>query len=239
MHRPSPVVLGSLSVICGYVLIRGCVYHFFPITSLESWFFRDTLMSLPRFGAFTTLLLLNRSWNASRFDLLPKDFGRAVLMGFVPTALWILYFSGSQGETYPPFMKFVGFFTSLIVGAFEEYAFRGPLLSALCQQLSVFTATILGSVLFTVYHFQAQSFQAWIAIFLTGVIYANLRLRGLGLGWLALIHGITDASLFMFPSQNPALFGLYGLTFQGGLLIYAVATFPRSKAALAQVNLGS
>lgn len=186
-------------------------------------------MSIPRLGAFAALLLLNRIWNASDFDLPIRDSGRAALMGFVPIALWLLYFSAGHGEAFTPNMMYVGFFTSLVVGVFEEYAFRGPLLAALRQRMSLLTTIVFSNVLFAIYHVQAQPLRFWLAISLTGVIYANLRFRGLSLGWLAVIHGVTDASLFFFPDIHPDPFGFYGLVLHLGLLVYAVMTFPRSK----------
>jgi membrane protease YdiL (CAAX protease family) len=193
-------------------------------------------MSVPRLGAFAALVLLNRFWNAARFDLPLKDFRRAALLGLVPMALWGFYFSGGQGQNFTPFKMFVGFFTSLVVGVFEEYAFRGPLLFALRQRLSLFATVVLSSVLFSIYHVQAQPFRCWVAIFLTGVIYANLRFRGLDLGWLAVIHGVTDALFFAFPDINPNMFGFYGMVLQAGLLAYAVMTFPWEKLTEAPSN---
>lgn len=236
MRRHSSALIGSLAVICAYVLVRGCVYHFSPVTSQETWFFRDALMSIPRLGGFAALLLLNRIWNASSFDLPLRDLGRAALMGFVPMALWVFYFSAGHGGAFTPSMMFVGFFTSLVVGVFEEYAFRGPLLSALRQHMSLFTTIVLSNVLFAIYHVQAQPLRFWLAIFLTGVIYANLRFRGLSLGWLAVIHGVTDASFFFFPNISPDPFGLYGLVLHVGLLVYAVMTLPRSKVTESRSN---
>ncbi|MGA2029125.1 MAG: CPBP family intramembrane glutamic endopeptidase [Verrucomicrobiota bacterium] len=193
-------------------------------------------MTLPRLGAFTTLLLLNRIWNTSHFDLPLGDCGRAALMGAVPMALWVFYFSGGHGDSFASYMMLIGFFTSLVVGVFEEYAFRGPLLFALRQRLSLFTTIVLSNILFAIYHFQAEPFRFWAAIFLTGVIYANLRFRGLSLGWLALIHGVTDAFFFFFPSISPKPFGFYGLVLHTGLLVYAVMTFPRSMVAESRSN---
>jgi membrane protease YdiL (CAAX protease family) len=161
MQRHSSALIGSLAVIVAYVLIRSCVYHFFPVISQDTWFFRDILMSVPRLGAFAALVLLNRFWNAARFDLPLKDFRRAALLGLVPVALWGFYFSGGQGQNFTPFKMFVGFFTSLVVGVFEEYAFRGPLLFALRQRLSLFATVVLSSVLFSIYHVQAQPFRCW------------------------------------------------------------------------------
>ena len=229
MQRHSSALAGSLAVIVAYVLIRSSVYHFFPVTSQEAWLLRDTLMTVPRLGAFAALVLLNRIWKADRFDLRLWDFGRAALLRFVPTALWVFHFRGGQGDNFTPSQMAVGFFTSLVVGLFEEYAFRGPLLFALRQRLSLLATAVVSSALFAVYHVQAQPMRSWGAIFLTGVIYANLRFRGLSLGWLAIIHGATDAFYFVFPGTTPNLFSFHGVAFQGGLLAYAVLTFPRSK----------
>jgi membrane protease YdiL (CAAX protease family) len=185
-------------------------------------------MSIPRLAAFGVLLLLHRRWNIAAFSMPLRDGSRAAKMGFVPLALWIFFFSAGHGQSFTLMMMAVGFFTSLAVGLFEEYAFRGPLLSALSLRFSIFTAIVLSNVLFAAYHIQAQSIRFWPILFLTGVIFANLRFRGLSIGWLALIHGVTDACFFLFPSINPKPFGFYGLVLQTGLLIYAVVTFPRS-----------
>ena len=150
-------------------------------------------------------------------------------MGFVPMTLWIFYFSGGHGDSYPPTMILVGFLTSLVVGAFEEYAFRGPLLAALRQHLSIFNTIVLSNLLFVIYHLQSQPVHFWIAIFLAGVIFANLRFRGLSIGWIALIHGLIDTFMFMFPRMTPDPFSFHALFFQAGLLAYVVVTFPHSK----------
>lgn len=85
-------------------------------------------------------------------------------MSFAPMALWVFYFSSGHSASFTPVMIFFGFFTSLVVGAFEEYAFRGPLLFALHQRLSLFTTIALSNVLFAVFHVQAQPLQIWGAI---------------------------------------------------------------------------
>lgn len=226
MRQLSSPIIGSLAVICTYTLARAGVYLFFPGTTQDAWFFRDTLMCLPRLGAFAALLLLNRRWQLALFEMPPRDFGRAARLGFVPTILWVFYFAGGYGHAFTPFRILVGAFTSLIVGVYEEYAFRGPLLDALRQRMSLLPAIALSSALFTIFHLQAQPVQIWGAIFLMGVIFANLRVRGLGLGWLALIHGVIDAFYFVFTDNAPNPFGLFGLVLQAGLLAYAIATLP-------------
>jgi membrane protease YdiL (CAAX protease family) len=196
-------------------------------------------MSIPRLSAFGVLLVLNRRWNIAAFSMPLSGCSRAARMGFVPFALWLYFFNAGHGQSFTNMMMVVGLFTSLVVGLFEEYAFRGPLLSALSDRFSLFTTVVLSNILFAVYHIQAQPIRFWLIIFLTGVIYANLRLRGLSLGWIALIHGVTDASFFLFPSINPEPFGFYGLVLQIGLLIYAVMTFPRSNVTGSRWHLTS
>jgi|HubBroStandDraft_1064217.scaffolds.fasta_scaffold83825_2 membrane protease YdiL (CAAX protease family) len=193
-------------------------------------------MSIPRLSAFGVLLLLNRRWNIAAFNMPLRDGSKAARMGFVPLALWIFFFRAGHGQSFTVAMMIIGFFTSLAAGLFEEYAFRGPLLSALSHRFSIFTAIVLSNVLFAAYHIQAQSIRFWPIVFLTGVIYANLRFRGLSIGWLALIHGITDACFFLFPSINPKPFGFYSLVLQAGLLIYAVVIFPRSGVTDSRYN---
>ena len=186
-------------------------------------------MTIPRLTAFAALLLLNRRGNIAPWNMPLRDGPRAALLGFVPLALYLFVLSAGDSPSFTVTMMVVGFFTSLVVGLFEEYAFRGPLLSALSQRSSLFSAIVLSNIFFAVFHIQAQPFRYWLGTFLIGVIFANLRLRGLSLGWLALLHGMIDACFFLFHSNNPEPFGYYGLVWQSGLLIYAVVTFPRSR----------
>jgi membrane protease YdiL (CAAX protease family) len=124
----------------------------------------------------------------------------------------------------------VGFFTSLVVGAFEEYAFRGPLLFAFQQRMPILTATLLSSALFTVFHIQAQPLEWWLEIFFAGVVFASIRLRGVSLVWLALIHTLIDTLDFVFPVHAPRFFTLPGIITTVGLLAYAFVIFPRPKS---------
>ena len=62
------------------------------------------------------------------------------------------------------------------------------------------------------------------------MIFANLRFRGLSVGWLALIHGVTDTFFFLFPGFDRDPFGFNWLILQAGLFVHAVMTLPRSDA---------
>jgi len=229
MQRVSSVLVEAMLVIGWYMLVRACIYSLLPVVSLETWFVRDNWMTIPRVLAFVALLLLNRRWEVAAWTMPWREWARAVWMGWVPVGLYLWNFSVGEGESFTVTMMGVGFFTSLVVGLFEEYAFRGPLLAALAQRFSKFAAVILSNVMFAAFHIQAQPVRAWPTIFLLGVVFAHLRLRGLSLGWLALLHGVIDAAWFWFPINTPGPFGWYGLVLQAGLLIYAVATFPRGR----------
>lgn len=227
--RYSAALIGSHLILVAYIIIRFCVYYFFPITSENEWFIRDALMSVPRLGAFATLLYLNKIWKIANFELPLAEFQKVAFLGFVPLVLWVFFFSGGQGDRFAFVMMFGGCLTSLIVGLFEEYAFRGPLLSALRRYLSLFPTVTLSNVIFVIFHAQAQPFRFWFIIFLMGVIFSNLRFRGLSLGWLALIHALIDSFYFFFPVNAPDPLSFHGLVLQVGLLAYAVVTYPRAK----------
>jgi membrane protease YdiL (CAAX protease family) len=214
----------ALIVVCAYMLVRNRVYHCLPAISLEQWFWRDALMSIARLAALIALLVLNRKWHSLDWRL--ADYRRAIIMGIIPVALWEFYFTGSDGSRFPAPMICGGMFSTALVGLFEEYAFRGPLLAALRQKMSLLSSILLSSAFFVIYHVQAQPPSTWGAIFLMGVIFANLRVRGLSIGWLAVIHGVIDASFFLFKTDNPAQFSFYGIVLNVGLLAYAVMTFP-------------
>ena len=231
MRRGSSALVGSVLVIGWYMLVRACVYQWLPVVSVETWFVRDTWMTIPQLLAFAALLMMNRRWEVAAWTMPWREGARAVGLGWVPVGLYLFYFSAGEGPSFKVPMMGVGFFTSLVVGLFEECAFRGALLAALAQRFSLFSAVVLSNVMFAAFHIQAQPVAAWPSIFLLGVIFAHLRLRGLSLGWLAMVHGVLDAAWFWFPWNAPAPFGFDGVVLQAGLLMYAVVSFPRGRVA--------
>ena len=230
-----PVIGGTLLILAAYVLARNFIYSLYPVNSTGAWFERDTLMTVPRLVIFAALWFANRFfWKATRIEMARKDFLRAMLLGFSPMILWTLYFSQSHGPGFPTYMKAIGISTSLVVGLFEEYAFRGLLLTGFTWCLTILPAIIVTNLLFCGYHIQAQPLESWGMIFLTGVVFANCRLRGLGLGWLVLIHGAIDALYFLFFIDTPHPFSTPGIVLHVGLLVCAIATYPRGKITSTQ-----
>lgn len=183
-------------------------------------------MSVPRLAAFGTLLFLNRTWRSSAFDWRLKDVGRALLFGGLLVGICVCYYAGSTGPKVPWFVVAGLPLTTIPVALYEEYAFRGPLLTGLCQRSSPLMGILLTSVAFTAYHLQAQPLSCWGEIFLFGVILANLRVRGLSLGWLAATHLLVDIVWIFFGRWQPAMTSFNGIAYQTALLVYALVSFP-------------
>jgi len=235
-NRRVAVMISALIVVLGYCGVRAWVYGSFPIGSTEDWIVRDGWMTIPRLGAFGALLALNRGRVAARFDWREPKLGMALALGGPLILLWAFKFGDGDGDRFQASLVVGGFFTSAAVALFEELAFRGVLLADLQSKWATIPAILVGSVLFAVFHFQAQSVRGWLGIFLTGVILSNLRVRGITLAGLAIIHTLIDTLFFVFGLNDPDLFGTRGLIFQGGLLVYAVATFPKGKGVRAAVG---
>jgi len=234
LHSNSPSkswrLSATLLVLCAYVVARNRTYFYFPVNSVESWFVRDTWMTVPRLASFIAIFCIYSGWKTARTDWRLSGNRKALSLGFLAVALWCFYTSGSRGARFPREIICVGAATSVIVGLFEEYAFRGPLLMDLARRISVTKAVFLSAFLFTIYHFQAQGLTSWPAIFLTGLTFAGLRFQGVSLTCLVLIHTIIDASYFFFGSQTPPMTSLYGAILNLGLLICSIAAFPFSSS---------
>lgn len=224
----SPIA-GTIVVVAAYMGVRSIIYFLLPATSMEAWFARDTIMSVPRLAAFAALLLFNRTWKSSTFDWQPEDFGKVLLFGGLLVAFYAFYYSASGGSTIPKFAAAWLALTTVPVVLFEEYAFRGPLLTRLCQQLNPPMGILLTSLLFTVFHLQAQPFSDWGEIFFVGFILANLRIKGLSLGGLALIHFLVDMVWVFFGISHPGMTSFNGMAFQIALLLCALLSFPYVK----------
>jgi membrane protease YdiL (CAAX protease family) len=208
--------------------VRAVIYHFMPVTSLETWFVRDTVMSLPRLVGFVSLLLLNRyRWKTVPFDIRVRDWERPALLGGILIALHTVYWAGSGGPLYPRGIAAGALVTTVFVGLFEEYAFRGTLLSGLRGLISPLQTVILSNVAFTVYHVQAQRVSFWPSIFLIGAILACMRLRGVSLFWLAAVHIVIDDVYFFVGLGMPSPFSMHNIVFNICLLAFAVLLLPR------------
>ncbi len=215
--------------------VRYWIYGDLPAHTDAEWSRRDALMCLPRLAAFLALRECNRRrWgNAVPFDFAFPAKGR----GFLLPALLLVgaeslrTFVFGQGPAWPLGLALIGLAATLPVVLFEEYAFRGGILHGLASRFGFPISLLGGSALFAVFHLQAQPISAWPAIFLFGLAWSGLRLRGLGLGWLALLHFIVDGLYFARLDFPPAFSGP-GCLYHGLLLIAVSWAWPRGAAKL-------
>ncbi len=248
----SPLV-GGLSVILAYMALRAVIYRLLPAYSASDWFAQDAWMTLPRFGGFVALLFMNRVlWKRFELDVDLRRYQRAVLSGIplIGLDLWALV--ETCGHRWPPYARIGALFTTPFVGVFEEYACRGVVLQALLANGSTLNAIALSSLLFTIYHVEARPLSAWPAIFLTGVVLANYRIRGLSIFWLAIIHTVIDTIYFFFATDLfPTYVSLpdhliaveelpacasHDAVILSALFLLGVITYPRGSATGAQAR---
>ncbi len=196
-------ILFSLLPVCAYIGVRYLIYGMLPASSITQWFIRDCIMTIPRLLAFGALLFVNRKFDG----LVPFDFGLSRNSGtmFWVSSLIVIYVVSFVLRGWYPWLAngelIIVLLTSIVVGVFEEYAFRGMILGHLLRRVPTIAAVLLSSLLFTIYHWQAQPLNTWFGIFFTGIAFAIARLQGVSLFWLALAHGIIDWGFFFFDSQ--------------------------------------
>jgi len=236
MERRPTIFRDGLLIVLAYMAVRHAVYLAFPVHSPEQWSQRDALMCLPRTAAFVALWACNAAWwgGAVPFGwarpgaLLPAVSAGLLLVGAEALHL----FGWGKVAPYPLPLALVGLAATVPVVLFEEYAFRGAILEGLRRRLGNAPALLLSALLFTVFHIEAQPFGEWPAIFLIGLALGGLRLRGCGLGWLAVVHFGIDALYFAF-TDPPAPIGVDALLRHGLLLLAAVLAWPWPRRKIA------
>lgn len=195
----------SVLIIAAYMAVRALIYRSHPAYTMEEWMARDILMTLPRLAGFGATLWAMRSDQLPGSSPSPLDRAIAALGLALVVAVWWFWELVPQGRADRPFPDlFIALWTSLVVGLFEEYMFRGHLLAALPRRWPPLASSGVSAAIFTVYHVQAQPIEAWPMIFLFGVVFGNLRWMGTGLMTLSLAHGLIDWSVFFFSGEAAA-----------------------------------
>jgi len=197
--------LFSLGVFSIYCLLRFIIYHYFPVTDVDSWIKRDALMNLPRLICLSLLLIFVID---KKGELLPNKQGVKVAMVALPVLVMPLFVRSLFFETrvFSDESLFIVLISSFVVGFFEETLFRGSIFDSLANSFSNRDSVLVSSVLFTIFHFQSQSIIDFPQIFLLGIIFAILRLYKVSLFWLAILHSVFDCIvLFWSPSEQMKL----------------------------------
>lgn len=92
--------------------------------------------------------------------------------------------------------------SSFVVAFNEESLFRALGLEALSDWKGERTALWLSTILFTVFHFRAADVVTWPSIFLTGFLFARMRMAGVSLLLLMFVHGTYDALWFLLEDNR-------------------------------------
>jgi len=185
-----------------YAIAWALIYLLIPLRSADDWYRTCLWMTPTKALAFGGLLYLDRrAGMATACGLFRTHGPRPLPHGLLLTALWGLLWSLSSGLRWTWTQTLAGAAASLAIGFFEEYAYRGVVMDELQRRWGALPAVLGSSVLFTLSHLRPQAIPSWPHIFLTGAVFANLRLRGMGLGQLALIHAALD-TLFFFVGKD-------------------------------------
>jgi len=211
-----------------YVGVRALIYSAVPDDVPGGWIATDTMMDLPRLLCFALALVVGlKLWGRRGLGLHADRVVAGIGIGAASVVLGLLgNFSRAPTAGYPAHVLAVLAVSSLIVALHEELVFRGVIFTGLRDWLGSQVAIWISSVLFVVYHVQAQPLAEWPTIFLFGVLYAVLRDRGVGLWWLILAHAALDALVFLtnhgeygLASWPYLIFGIQALFVVGCMLM--------------------
>lgn len=186
-----------------YASLRWLAYDLYPVEDFADWVVRDTFMDFPRLLVLALSLWLGlRLWSTEALGLHFRGWREATwvfvvffLLLWLPDAWVRTTPHGLSASTLTLLTA-----SSVLVGCWEELLFRGVFFNAIREWKGAKAAAWGSSVLFTVMHIQAQPLYGWPAIFLCGMLFALLRLRGVGLLWLMAYHGLFDALVFFGPT---------------------------------------
>jgi membrane protease YdiL (CAAX protease family) len=235
--RPFFSRLSAVAVTCGlvagFVAIRGMIYALFRVDNEVDWFVRDSLMDIPRvLFAFFAWRYGRRLWKPAQLGMHWNQLRDCLVVGIALSGV-ILARPFFLPTTHPTFgWLCVITFSSFVVGFFEEILFRGVLLRALYDQYGAGTALWGSAFVFVLFHVQAQPLAVWPGIFLTGLIFAQMRLQGVSLWGLAFVHSVYDTLVFVFEARDEFpplwrlsvllillyLFGMYTMAYRIKLL---------------------
>lgn len=229
----------SLWVLFLYCLCRYVIYSQVAVVDFESWLRRDSLSNFPRILCF--LLLIYFVLRDRTKELLPNLGGvqKALFFGFCILLSVVIRFFMAGVTSYPFDLLILAILSSFVVGFFEEALFRGGIFDSLSGWLGAKAAVLCSSVLFVLFHIQAQNVKSFPLIFLLGIVFALMRRDGVSLFVLAMIHSLYDSVILILQPSEENWLMLYVLEFCffGGVLIlyflaYQSKRIERTKVAV-------
>lgn len=188
------------------------------------WFRRDLIMGIPRLAGFALCLLVAGRYGGWRrwgwhggAPLGPSALLVVLCLGYLAQFL-----GRAKVVTLTPGQIGIGWLATIPVALFEEAAFRGLIFLGLTERMSARKAAIASSLLFMVWHFQAQNLAEWPSIFLFGMVACASLHAGAGLPVLAVVHELVD-SVWYFIGSDGSHPSAYPALARGGFLVMVAA----------------
>lgn len=188
----------SLAIVMIYCLCRFFIYELVPVSDFESWVRRDNWVNIPRI--LCLLLSLVFVLRKKSQELLPNLVGArkiAIVWVFVLLSFIIRFFFLDIASD-PIDSLLLAFLSSFVVGFFEEALFRGAIFDTLNSEYGVKKALFWSSVIFTIYHVQAQPISAMPLIFVFSLLFGLLRADGVSLFLLSVLHAVYDCFVLVW-----------------------------------------
>lgn len=209
-----------LLLIFAYMIARAIIYAKYPVESESDWAQRDLIMNFPRTGGvIAVLFLLKQKFRFVSLNSLLNIDAKMIFAMFL--VLILPTFTPLFVGTYivPTSLLLTLTISSLFVAVFEEVLFRWGLYDLLTEKLGWIHAMVISSFVFSVFHLQAQPLHALPSLFIYGVIFCLLRLNGVSLFWLILLHFVFDSAVFLFiPTEEvPSAWLAFELVYLSGL----------------------
>lgn len=207
----------SISIVATYMILRFFIYAQIPVFDLNSWVFRDSIMNLPRILCLllTIFVVINKRNVRTEFLTGSRKIKSLFLICILLICMLLArsFFYGRFD--YSGNSLIIVILNSFVVGFFEETLFRGAIFESLKKWIGSNGAAFWSSVLFMIYHVQAQNLIEFPLIFLLGLLFAILKGEGFSLINLALLHAIFDSvALIWIPSsQSKLIWSIFECTY--------------------------
>lgn len=189
------IVLWLVYMACRYWLVDVCSAPY-----LRDFFVQDVILSFFRLALFFAMLgLAQKALSDEALGFRGGPLLLPVLVGGLMLAVNFIRFFRASPIQAKPIYFILELLINLLVAANEEISFRGLFYAGLREMKNENWALYLGSVLFTLMHWGYQPFSGFPIIFISGLIFAKLRSRGVSLTVLIVIHWLVDFLSFIYP----------------------------------------
>jgi membrane protease YdiL (CAAX protease family)/gamma-glutamylcyclotransferase (GGCT)/AIG2-like uncharacterized protein YtfP len=197
-----------LGILCwlSYMLLRTLFQHWIPVHDWKSYILQDLSITVLRLGsAGICLWIAKRRWSMEALGLSHSVWP-------APVAMASLLVAGGSGIlnalsmttdwNAAVWIRFVEIAIAFAVALNEEIGFRGLIFNGIRELAGPKTAILISSLLFTAMHLGYQPLYSMLSIFFTGLCFATLRVKGVSLKIIILLHFFYDGCFALELSGN-------------------------------------